>query len=121
MIDLGFPSRAAAAWNWTRPVTNWRARSRKEARAQLIQAHKLELLGASAVALRMISTTSSVSSGLCQHGACLGRFDDRPIDSIENATRRGAMVTRRLLGRGVITSASRKCSMSVPRSVTQWR
>lgn len=74
---------------------------KERSQAQLIQAHKLELLGRiSGGIAHDFNNILGVILGYAGMARASGGFDDGPIDGIENATRRGAMVTRRLLGLG---------------------
>lgn len=74
---------------------------KERSQAQLIQAQKLELLGRiSGGIAHDFNNILGVIMGYAGMARASGGFDDGPIDGIENATRRGAMVTRRLLGLG---------------------
>lgn len=74
---------------------------KERSQAQLLQSQKLELLGRiSGGIAHDFNNILGVIMGYAGMARASGGFDDGPIDGIENATRRGAMVTRRLLGLG---------------------
>lgn len=74
---------------------------KEQSQAQLLQAQKLELLGRIAGGIAHdFNNLLGVIMGYVGIARSRDGYDGQPIEGIENAARRGAMMTRRLLGLG---------------------
>lgn len=74
---------------------------KERTQAQLLQSQKLDALGRLAGGIAHdFNNILGVILGYVGIVRSAARYDDAPIDGIENAARRGAMVTRRLLSLG---------------------